>query len=255
MGPWKRRAAARPLSRGLPIRMLSATAPEVPLRILLVEDDAETARFIARGLEEAGHVVDRAADGQDGLFLATGGGHDVMVVDRMLPKLDGLSMVRAARAAGIATPVIFLTARAGVGDRVEGLEAGGDDYLAKPFAFAELLARINALARRPPLQAEQTVLRVGELEMDLIRRSVTRAGQRIELQPREFRLLEFLMRREGQVVTRTMLLEGVWDFHFDPKTSVVETHVSRLRAKIDRGFGQDLIHTVRGAGYVIRADG
>ncbi len=235
--------------------MLAATAPEVPLRILLVEDDAETARFIARGLEEAGHVVDRAADGQDGLFLATGGGHDVMVVDRMLPKLDGLSMVRAARAAGIATPVIFLTARAGVGDRVEGLEAGGDDYLAKPFAFAELLARINALARRPPLQAEQTVLRVGDLEMDLIRRSVTRAGQRIDLQPREFRLLEFLMRREGQVVTRTMLLEGVWDFHFDPKTSVVETHVSRLRAKIDRGFGRELIHTVRGAGYVIRADG
>ncbi len=235
--------------------MLGATAPEVPLRILLVEDDPETARFIARGLEEAGHVVDRAADGQDGLFLATGGGHDVMVVDRMLPKLDGLSMVRAARAAGIATPVIFLTARAGVGDRVEGLEAGGDDYLAKPFAFAELLARINALARRPPLQAEQTVLRVGDLEMDLIRRSVTRAGQRIDLQPREFRLLEFLMRREGQVVTRTMLLEGVWDFHFDPKTSVVETHVSRLRAKIDRGFGQELIHTVRGAGYVIRTDG
>jgi two-component system OmpR family response regulator len=151
--------------------------------------------------------------------------------------------------------VIFLTARAGVGDRVEGLEAGGDDYLAKPFAFAELLARINALARRPPLQQEQTVLRVGELEMDLIRRSVLRAGQRIELQPREFRLLEYLMRREGQVVTRTMLLEGVWDFHFDPKTSVVETHISRLRAKVDRGFGRDLIHTVRGAGYVVRADG
>ena len=225
------------------------------MRILLVEDDAEAAGYVARGLEEAGHVVDRAADGQDGLFLATGGGHDVMVVDRMLPKLDGLSMVRAARAAGVAVPVIFLTARAGVGDRVEGLEAGGDDYLAKPFAFAELLARINALARRPPLQQEQTVLRVGDLEMDLIRRSVLRAGQRIELQPREFRLLEYLMRREGQVVTRTMLLEGVWDFHFDPKTSVVETHISRLRAKVDRGFGRDLIHTVRGAGYVVRADG
>ena len=225
------------------------------MRILLVEDDAETAAYVARGLEEAGHVVDRAADGQDGLFLATGGGHDVMVVDRMLPKLDGLSMVRAVRAAGIATPAIFLTARAGLGDRIEGLEAGGDDYLAKPFAFAELLARINALARRPPLQQEITVLRVGELEMDLIRRSVTRAGKRIELQPREFRLLEFLMRREGQVVTRTMLLEGVWDFHFDPKTSVVETHVSRLRGKIDKGFGPELLHTVRGAGYVIRADG
>jgi two-component system OmpR family response regulator len=164
-------------------------------------------------------------------------------------------MVRAARAAGVKAPVIFLTARAGVGDRVEGLEAGGDDYLAKPFAFAELMARINALARRPPLQQEVTTLRVGDLEMDLIRRAVTRAGQRIELQPREFRLLEFLMRREGQVVTRTMLLEGVWDFHFDPKTSVVETHISRLRAKVDKGFDRELIHTIRGAGYVIRADG
>jgi two-component system OmpR family response regulator len=225
------------------------------VRILLVEDDAETAAYIARGLEEAGHVVDRAVDGQDGLFLATGGGHDVMVVDRMLPKLDGMALVRAARAAGVTTPVLFLTARAGVGDRVEGLEAGADDYLAKPFAFAELLARINALARRPPLQKEVTVLRVGDLEMDLIRRSVTRAGRRIELQPREFRLLEYLMRREGQVVTRTMLLEGVWDFHFDPKTSVVETHISRLRAKVDKGFATELIHTVRGAGYVIRADG
>lgn len=225
------------------------------MRILLVEDDAETAAYIARGLEEAGHVVDRAGDGQDGLFLATGGGHDVMVVDRMLPKLDGMALVRAARAAGVTTPVLFLTARAGVGDRVEGLEAGADDYLAKPFAFAELLARINALARRPPLQKEVTVLRVGDLEMDLIRRSVTRAGRRIELQPREFRLLEYLMRREGQVVTRTMLLEGVWDFHFDPKTSVVETHISRLRAKVDKGFATELIHTVRGAGYVIRADG
>jgi two-component system OmpR family response regulator len=225
------------------------------LRILVVEDDAETAAYIVRGLEEAGHVVDRAADGQDGLFLATGGGHDVMVVDRMLPKLDGLSMVRAVRAAGIMTPAIFLTARAGVGDRVEGLEAGGDDYLAKPFAFAELLARINALARRPPLQQEVTLLRVGDLEMDLIRRSVTRGGKRIDLQPREFRLLEYLMRREGQVVTRTMLLEGVWDFHFDPKTSVVETHISRLRGKVDRGFDRELIHTIRGPGYVVRADG
>lgn len=225
------------------------------MRILLVEDDAETASYIARGLEEAGHVVDRAADGQDGLFLATGGHYEVMVVDRMLPKLDGLAMVRALRAAGIVTPALFLTARAGVGDRVEGLEAGGDDYLVKPFAFAELLARINALARRPPWKPEATVLRVGDLELDLVRRTVTRAGRRIELQPREFRLLEYLMRRAGQVVTRTMLLEGVWDFHFDPKTTVVETHISRLRAKIDKGFERELIHTVRGAGYVIRADG
>ncbi len=224
------------------------------MRILLVEDDAETAEYVARGLQEAGHVVDRTADGREGLFLASEGGHDVLVVDRMLPGLDGLALVRALRAAGVRTPALFLTARGGVGDRVEGLEAGGDDYLAKPFAFAELLARLNALARRPPLQAaEPTVLRVGDLEMDLIRRTVTRAGRRIELQPREFRLLEFLMRREGQVVTRTMLLEGVWDFHFDPRTSVVETHISRLRAKLDKGFGEELIHTVRGAGYTIRA--
>ena len=227
------------------------------MKILVVEDDAETAAYVARGLREAGHVVDVAPDGQEGLFLGTSGGpYDVMVVDRMLPKLDGLSLVRALRAAKVATPALFLTARAGVGDRVEGLEAGGDDYLAKPFAFAELLARVNALARRPPpREGEPTLLRVGDLEMDLIRRTVARAGQRIELQPREFRLLEYLMRRPGEVVTRTMLLEGVWDFHFDPRTSVVETHVSRLRAKLDRGFGKELIHTVRGAGYVIRADG
>jgi len=224
------------------------------VKILLVEDDAETAEFVARGLSEAGHVVDRARDGQEGLFLATTGGYDVLVVDRMLPGLDGLSLVRALRAAGVRTPALFLTARGGVGDRVEGLEAGADDYLVKPFAFAELKARVNALGRRPPLRAEQTVLRVGDLEMDLIRRTVTRAGRRIDLQPREFRLLEFLMRRAGEVVTRTMLLEGVWDFHFDPKTTVVETHVSRLRAKIDRGFDRELIHTVRGAGYVVRAE-
>ena len=226
------------------------------MRILVVEDDAETAAYIARGLREAGHVVDRAADGQEGLFLATGGRYDVMVVDRMLPKLDGLSLVRALCAAKVATPALFLTARGGVGDRVEGLEAGGDDYLVKPFAFAELLARINALARRPPPREEPpTVLRVADLEMDLLKRTVTRAGRRIDLQPREFRLLEYLMRHAGQVVTRTMLLEGVWDFHFDPKTSVVETHISRLRAKVDKGFDRELIHTVRGAGYVIRADG
>ncbi|MBV1799666.1 response regulator transcription factor [Siccirubricoccus sp. G192] len=223
------------------------------MKILIVEDDAETADYVARGLTEAGHLVDRAADGREGLFLAGSGDYDVLVVDRMLPRLDGLGLVRALRAAGVRSPALFLTARTGVGDRVEGLEAGADDYLGKPFAFAELLARVNALARRPPLQSEVTVLRVGDLEMDLLRRSVTRAGRRIELQPREFRLLEYLMRREGQVVTRTMLLEGVWDFHFDPRTSVVETHISRLRGKLDRGFGTELIHTVRGAGYTIRA--
>ena len=224
------------------------------MKILVVEDDNETAEYIHRGLSEAGHLVDRAADGREGLILASGGGYDALVVDRMLPKLDGLGLVRALRAAGVKTPALFLTARAGVGDRVEGLEAGGDDYLVKPFAFAELAARLNALARRPPLQGgEPTVLRVGDLEMDLLRRTVARAGRRIELQPREFRLLEYLMRRPGQVATRTMLLEGVWDFHFDPKTSVVETHISRLRAKVDRDFGPELIHTVRGAGYAIRA--
>jgi two-component system, OmpR family, response regulator len=225
------------------------------VKILVVEDDAETADYLVRSLTEAGHLVDRAPDGRDGLFLASGGGYDVMVVDRMLPGLDGLGLVRALRAAGVRTPALFLTARAGVGDRVEGLEAGGDDYLGKPFAFAELLARVNALARRTPLQAEATVLRVADLEMDLLRRAVTRAGRRIELQPREFRLLEYLMRRQGQVVTRTMLLEGVWDFHFDPRTSVVETHVSRLRAKLGGEGEPELIHTVRGAGYCIRAPG
>ncbi|HYZ34463.1 MAG TPA: response regulator transcription factor [Crenalkalicoccus sp.] len=223
------------------------------MKILVVEDDAETLAYLARGLTEAGHLVDRATDGRDGLFLASDGGYDLLVVDRMLPKLDGLALVRSLRAAGVTTPALFLTARGGIGDRVEGLEAGADDYLVKPFAFAELIARVNALARRPPLQAEPTVLRVGPLEMDLLRRTVTREGRRIELQPREFRLLEYLMRRAGQVVTRTMLLEGVWDFHFDPRTSVVETHISRLRGKVDKGFDAELIHTVRGAGYVIRA--
>jgi two-component system, OmpR family, response regulator len=223
------------------------------VKILIVEDDAETADYLARGLTEAGHLVDRAADGREGLFLASAGTYDVLVVDRMLPQLDGLGLVRALRAAGVRSPALFLTARAGVGDRVEGLEAGGDDYLGKPFAFAELLARVNALGRRPPLQAEPTVLRVADLEMDLLRRGVTRAGRRIELQPREFRLLEYLMRRAGEVVTRTMLLEGVWDFHFDPKTSVVETHISRLRAKLDREGAPPLIHTMRGAGYCLRA--
>ncbi|MFW5642228.1 MAG: response regulator transcription factor, partial [Roseicyclus sp.] len=184
------------------------------MRILVVEDDAETAAYVRRGLEEAGHLVDVAGDGQEGLFLATGGGYDVMVVDGMLPKLDGLGFVRAMRAADIETPVLFLTARAGVGDRIEGLEAGGDDYLVKPFVFGELLARLNALARRPPLRQETTTLEVGDLRMNLLERTVSRGGKRIELQPREFRLLEYLMRRAGQVVTRTMLLEGVWDFHF-----------------------------------------
>lgn len=226
------------------------------MRVLVIEDDQETAAYVARGLREHGHVVDLAATGQDGLFLATGAGHDVLVVDRMLPGLDGLGLVRAMRETGIKTPVLFLTALGGVGDRVRGLEAGGDDYLVKPFAFAELLARLNALARRPPLSGAPATLGIADLKLDLFKRTVTRGGERVELQPREFLLLEFLLRHADRVVTRTMLLEGVWDFHFDPKTNIVETHVSRLRGKLSRG-GRDpeLIHTVRGAGYILRAPG
>jgi two-component system, OmpR family, response regulator len=223
------------------------------MKVLLIEDDEETSAYIARGLREQGHVVDLAAAGRDGLFLATDGGHDVLIVDRMLPGLDGIGLVQALRGTGVKAPVLFLTALGGVGDRVRGLEAGGDDYLVKPFAFAELLARINALARRPPLSEAPTVLRVGDLEIDLFKRTVLRDGRPVELQPREFQLLEFLMRNTDRVVTRTMLLEAVWDFHFEPKTNIVETHISRLRSKLSQSGGAELIHTVRGAGYVLRA--
>lgn len=223
------------------------------MRLLVVEDDKRTADYIAKGVTEAGHVCDVLADGHDGLFAATRENYDVVVVDRMLPGLDGLSMVKAVRAAGVRTPVLFLTSVGGVDDRVEGLEAGGDDYLVKPFAFSELLARLNALGRRPPAQEQKTILKVGDLEMDLVRRQVTRQDQPIELQQREFSLLEVLMRGEGRVITRTMLLERVWDFHFDPKTSVVETHISRLRAKIDKPFEIQLLHTVRNTGYSLHA--
>ncbi len=186
------------------------------------------------------------------MFLASGGGHDVMVIDRMLPGMDGLAIVKTLRGAGVRGPVLMLTNLGGINDRVEGLEAGADDYLVKPFAFAELLARINALARRPPMAPAIPVLRVADLELDRLKRTVTRAGRLIELQPQEVKLLEYLMRNAGQLVTRTMLLENVWDFHFDPRTSVVETHISRLRAKVDREFGAELIHTLRGSGYCIR---
>ena len=223
------------------------------MRILLVEDDKKTSEYIARGLTEAGHICDVLDDGRDGLFAATRDPYDVIIADRMLPGLDGLSMVKSARAVGVKIPVIFLTSIGGVDDRVEGLEAGGDDYLVKPFAFSELMARVNALGRRPPAQEEKTVLKVADLEMNLITRQVTRAGQAIDLQPREFRLLEVLMRGEGRIITRTMLLERVWDFHFDPKTSVVETHVSRLRTKIDKPFDVPLLHTVRNTGYSLHA--
>ena len=219
------------------------------MKLLLVEDDAETAAFLKRALGEAGHTVDHAANGRDGLLLAAGETYDVIVLDRMLPQIDGLAILRTVRAAKVKTPVLLLTAMGGIDDRVEGLEAGGDDYLVKPFAFAELLARVAALARRPPPQDVPTALKVADLEMDLLARTVRRAGERIELQPREFQLLEYLMRHAGRVVTRTMMLESVWDFHFDPRTNIVETHISRLRAKLDRVGSADLIHTVRGAGY------
>jgi two-component system OmpR family response regulator len=223
------------------------------MRILYIEDDRKTAERVARGFSEAGHVCDVLADGEDGLFHAMRESYDVLVVDRMLPGMDGLSLVRALRAAGRKSPVLFLTSVGGIDDRVEGLEAGADDYLVKPFAFSELLARVNALARRPPPVSEQTTLQVADLKMDLIRRRVTRGGTEIDLQPREFMLLQVLMRNEGRIVTRTMLLERVWEFHFEPKTSVVETHVSRLRAKVDRPFEIPLIHTVRNVGYSLHA--
>lgn len=222
------------------------------MKLLLIEDDARTADYVTGGLVAEGHVVDHLTDGRDGLIQATTADYDALIVDRMLPSLDGLSLVRTLRGAKILTPVLFLTALGGVDDRVEGLNAGADDYLVKPFSFAELSARLAALGRRPQMRAETTVLRVADLEMDLIRRKVTRAGQVIDLQPREFGLLEHLMRTAGRVQTRTMLLEAVWDLRFDPQTNVVETHVSRLRAKVDKPFGSELIRTVRGAGYTMR---
>lgn len=222
------------------------------MKILLVEDDAETASYVAAGLREYGHVVDHAATGPDGLQLATGQPHDVLIIDRMLPGLDGLAIVKAVRSAGLRAPILLLTTMDGIDDRVEGLESGADDYLIKPFAFAELLARTNALARRPANTVE-IILRVADLEMDLVKRTVTRGARKIVLQPREFQLLEYFMRNAGRVVTRTMLLEHVWDFHFDPRTNIVETHMSRLRGKVDRDFNVELIHTIRGSGYSLRA--
>ncbi|MGD2055351.1 MAG: winged helix-turn-helix domain-containing protein [Gammaproteobacteria bacterium] len=223
------------------------------MRILLIEDDEETARYIIKGLKESGHTVDHAGDGRDGLFLATEGQYEVMIIDRMLPSLDGLTLIRTLRGAGNRTPALILSALAEVDDRVRGLQAGGDDYLVKPFAFSELLARLEALLRRGAAGTAQTVLRVANLELDLLSRSVKRAGRTLELQPREFRLLEYLMRHSGQVVTRTMLLEYVWDYHFDPQTNIIDVHISRLRGKIDKGFDVPLLHTVRGAGYCLKA--
>lgn len=218
-------------------------------RILLIEDDARTAQLVAAGLAPAGYAVEVAADGRAGLLRAAGEAWDLLIVDRMLPGLDGLGLIRTLRAAGVATPALFLTALGGIDDRVDGLRAGGDDYLVKPFAVAELSARVAALLRRGAPKAAATVLRVADLELDRMSRRVTRAGQPVSLKPREYELLDYLMRHAGQVVTRTMLLEDVWEFHFDPRTSVVESHISRLRAKIDRGHGQELLQTIRGAGY------
>lgn len=223
------------------------------MRVLIVEDDADVVRYMVKGLKESGVIADHAVDGVTGWRMAVAGTYDVIVVDRMMPELDGLELVRRLRAAGIQTPVLFLSALGKVDDRVSGLRAGGDDYLVKPFAFSEFLARIEALTRRRGPVEAQTRLKVDDLEMDLLSREVTRAGKRIELQPREFAMLEYLMRHAGQVVTRTMLLENVWEYHFDPQTNVIDVHVSRLRGKIDRDFATPLLHTVRGAGYCLRA--
>lgn len=223
------------------------------MRLLIVEDDAEAAAYLVKALREAGHVADHAPDGLEGYAMAQGGGYDVLVVDRMLPRMDGLSVIRSLREQGETTPVLILSALAQVDDRVKGLRAGGDDYLPKPYAFSELLARVEVLARRRGAPAsEPTTYRVGDLLLDRLAHRVTRAGEEIVLQPREFRLLEYLMKHAGQVVTRTMLLENVWDYHFDPQTNVIDVHVSRLRAKIDKGFDEPILQTVRGAGYMIR---
>ncbi|HSF18033.1 MAG TPA: response regulator transcription factor [Vicinamibacteria bacterium] len=222
------------------------------MRILVIDDDRDTLDFIVQGLEESGHVVDKAEEGREGLFLALERSYDALVVDRMLPGLDGLSIVETLRSQGRKTPILILSALGEVDDRVNGLRRGGDDYLVKPFAFSELLARLEALVRRGESEPATTRLVVGDLEMDLLARRVKRAGRTIDLKPREFRLLEYLMRHSGQVVTRTMLLEQIWDYHFDPQTNVIDVHVSRLRGKIEKDFDIPLIHTIRGVGYVLR---
>ena len=222
------------------------------MRLLLIEDDREAADYLRKAFREAGHVVEHAADGEEGLSLALDGRFDVLVVDRMLPKRDGLSVVSELRARGETTPVLILSALGQVDDRVMGLRAGGDDYLPKPYAFTELLARVEALTRRAAPLSADTLYKVGDLELDRLAHRVSRGGKDIPLQPREFRLLEYLMRHAGQVVTRTMLLENVWDYHFDPQTNVIDVHISRLRSKIDKGFDVPLLHTVRGAGYMVR---
>lgn len=223
------------------------------MKLLLLEDDTETRNHLVRLLEAEGHVVDTASTGPDAMFLATTGTYGVLILDRMVPGLDGLAVLRALRAADVRTPVLFLTAMGEVDDRVAGLRAGADDYLVKPFAASELLARVAALSRRQPVAEVQTVLRAADLEIDLLKRRVTRAGRKIELQQQEFKLLEYLLLHQGEIVTRSMLLENVWSFHFDPGSNLIESHMSRLRAKVDKGFDRELIQTIRGAGY--RLDG
>ncbi len=223
------------------------------MRILVIEDDEEAAAYMVKGLKESGYVVDHAADGKAGMVQAIGGGYDALIVDRMLPGLDGLSIIQAVRATGSKTPALILSALGAVDDRVRGLKAGGDDYLTKPYAFSELLARVEVLLRRGTGNSVEVKLRVGDLDMDLLARTVERGGQEVDLQPREFLLLEYLMRNAGHVVTRTMLLEHVWDYHFDPQTNVIDVHISRLRQKIDKGFAKPLLHTIRGSGYCLKA--
>ncbi len=223
------------------------------MRILVIEDDKDISSYIAKGMKEAGHTIDTAYNGKDGLFMATTEIYDVMIVDRMLPELDGLTIIKTMRGAGNSAPVLILSALGEVDDRVKGLRSGGDDYLVKPFAFAELLARVEILGRRPGAntQGEGTKLSAGDLELDLLSRKVTRSGKSIELQSREFKLLEYMLKNKGQIITRTMLLEQVWDYHFDPQTNVIDVHISRLRGKVDKGFDVQIIRTVRGAGYII----
>jgi two-component system OmpR family response regulator len=224
-----------------------------PMRILIIEDDSEAAAYLVKAFREAGHLADHAADGLEGYAMARDGAYDALIVDRMLPKLDGLSLIGGLREQKIDTPVLILSALGQVDDRVKGLRAGGDDYLAKPYAFSELLARVEVLQRRKgAASSDPTVYRVGGLELDRLSHKLTRNGHEILMQPREFRLLEYLMKHAGQVVTRTMLLENVWDYHFDPQTNVIDVHISRLRSKIDKGFDTPLLHTIRGAGYMIR---
>jgi len=223
-------------------------------KILIIEDDRETANYLRRGLEQEGHSIEHVANGQDGLYMATGASFDLVILDRMVPVIDGLSVLRALRAARVETPVLILSALGSVGDRIEGLECGSDDYLVKPFSFAELLARVNALLRRSESRvASDPRLTVGDLEIDPLSRTVKRGGKKIDLKPREYLILEYFARNEGRVVTRTMLLERVWEYHFDPGTNVIDVHVSRLRRKLDEGFERPLLHTVRGAGYMLAA--